>query len=289
MTKVEPEEFRYFEESAAPSSRDVEAMRRDGYVVLEGLLDDSQLEALRCEIEAQLRRTQWGRNEFEGKKTERVYSMLVKCPSVAPLVEHPRVLSIADALLSPSYLLAACQGTRIHPGETAQVLHCDDEIGAAPRPRSSLSVSVMWALSDYTPENGSTLLVPRSHAWKSDRRPDPDEAISLTISPGSALVWLGGVYHGGGANVSNSCRTGVSIIYFEPWLRQVENMTLAVAPDVAASYSERIQRLLGYGVLQGLFFGHVDGRDPIGLVRAAKECDASRRTVRKDSPSGEFQ
>ena len=48
------------------------------------------------------------------------------------------------------------------------------------------------------------------------------------LAPGSALVWLGGIYHGGRSNTSDEVRTGVSIIYFQPWLRQVENMVLVV-------------------------------------------------------------
>ena len=205
---------------------DVEVLRETGYVSLEGLLDAQTLERVTKEIEPHFGREGWGRNDFEGTKTERVYSLLAKCPSVAALVEHPRIVTILDGFLRPSRLLAACQATRIHPGETPQFLHADDELGAPPRPRETTAIGVMWALSEYTPENGSTLIVPGSHIWADDRRPNEDDAISLTMGPGSALVWLGSVYHGGGANTSGICRSGVSIIYFQPWLRQVENMTV---------------------------------------------------------------
>jgi ectoine hydroxylase-related dioxygenase (phytanoyl-CoA dioxygenase family) len=246
---------------------EIERIQKDGFVVAEDLLTDAELGALRDELEPHFGVEGWGRNEFEGLRTERVYSLLAKCPSVARLVEHPRVLAILDAFLRPSRLLAACQATRIHPGETAQTLHSDDDLGAPPRPRVPNAVSVMWAVSEYTPENGSTLIVPGSHLWEAGRLPAESDAISLPMPPGSALIWLGGVFHAGGANTSDVCRTGVSIIYFQPWLRQVENMTLAVPPELASRYSERIQRMLGYDVIDGLFFGHVDGRNPIKLVR----------------------
>jgi len=248
---------------------DVDALQGHGYVLLENLLSAQELEDVTSELEPYFGLEGWGRNEFEGLRTERVYSLLAKCPLVATLVEHPRIMAILDGFLRPSRLLAACQATRIHPGETPQFLHADDELGAPPRPRASQAVGVMWALSDYTPANGSTLIVPGSHTWAADRRPSVDDAISLSMSPGSALVWLGSVYHGGGANESDECRSGVSIIYFQPWLRQVENMTLAIPPEIACRYSEQVQRLLGYNVVHGTFFGHVDGRDPIKLVRQA--------------------
>lgn len=248
------------------SAGPLERLAEDGFVILPRLLDAERLANVSAELEPHFGREGWGRNDFEGLRTERVYSLLAKCPSVAALVEHPRIIEVLDAYLRPSRLLAACQATRIHPGETAQYLHADDELGAGPRPRAPHWVSLMWALSPFTAENGSTLLVPGSHRYADERRPSESEAVALDIEPGSALVWLGGVFHAGGANVSNETRTGISIIYFEPWLRQIENMTLAVPPPLAARYSERVQRMLGYGVVDGLFYGHVDGRNPIKMV-----------------------
>jgi ectoine hydroxylase-related dioxygenase (phytanoyl-CoA dioxygenase family) len=245
---------------------ELEALRKDGVVVAEDLLDEAELDAVRAELEPHFGREGFGRNDFEGLRTERVYSVLAKCPSVARLVEHPRILALLDEFLRPSRLLAACQATRIHPGETAQNLHADDELGAPPRPRAPNCVSVMWTLSEYTPENGSTLIVPGSHLWDHERRPEASAATAFHLRSGSALIWLGGVYHGGGANTSDVLRTGVSIIYFQPWLRQIENMTLAVPPQVAAQYSERVQRMLGYDVIDGNFYGHVNGRNPIKLI-----------------------
>ena len=237
-----------------------------GYTVFERILDDDVLVAVSDELEPHFGVEGWGRNDFEGLRTERTYALLAKCPSVASLVEHPAILELLDDHLRPSRVLAACQATRIHPTETAQLLHCDDDLAGVARPRPPWSVSVMWALSPYRPENGSTLIVPGSHRWDTRRQPAEHEAISFELEAGSALVWLGGVYHGAGANRSDETRTGVSIIYFQPWLRQVENMMMVIGPDKAANFSTTVQRLLGYGIVDGTFFGHVDGRDPIKLI-----------------------
>ncbi|WP_211695927.1 phytanoyl-CoA dioxygenase family protein [Mycobacterium spongiae] len=247
----------------------VEQLADQGYCLLTDLLASDVLAELTAVFEKNFTQDQWGRNEFEGRRTQRIYSLLAKFPIVANLVEHPAIMKLLRLHLSESAILAACQATRIHPGETAQSLHADDDLAGVARPRPPWSLSVMWALSPYTPENGSTLLVPGSHKWEDGRKPDADEITSLSFDPGSALVWLGGVYHGGGANTSAESRTGISIIYFQPWLRQVENMVLAVPPASAAQYSETVQRLLGYGVAQPTFFGHVDGRDPIKLINEA--------------------
>ena len=246
-------------------------LAESGYTVLDRVLDHDVVARVLEEVEPHFGLNGWGRNDFEGLRTERVYAMLTKCPSVAALVEHPAVLELLDDHLRPSRVLAACQGTRIHPSETTQTLHCDDDLPGVARPRPPWSVSVMWALSPYTAANGSTLFVPGSHRWDSPRQPTEQETISVELAPGSALVWLGGIYHGAGPNSSDEVRTGVSIIYFQPWLRQVENMVLVVGPDKAAQFSPTMQRLLGYGVIDGNFFGHVDGRDPIKLIPNALE------------------
>ncbi|WP_419847966.1 phytanoyl-CoA dioxygenase family protein [Candidatus Poriferisocius sp.] len=238
----------------------------DGYTVLPEILTPEMTAAVRAALEPHFGVEGWGRNDFEGSRTERIYSLLDKCPVVASLVEHEAVLALLDDHLRPSRLLAACQATRVHPGETLQEMHCDDDLPGIPRPRPPGSVSVMWTLSHYRPENGSTLLVPGSHSWTEARKPGADEIVSLDIPPGSALVWLGGVYHGAGPNVSDELRDGINVIYFQPWLRQVENMTLVISPERAASFSETVQRLLGYSVVDGTFFGHVNGRDPIKLI-----------------------
>ncbi|MBW2426623.1 MAG: hypothetical protein JRG86_20420 [Deltaproteobacteria bacterium] len=93
----------------------IETWEQDGHLRIERLLSDAQLETIRAEMEPHFGVEGWGRNEFEGRRTERVYSLPAQCPSVATLVEHPRILAILDGFLMPSRLLAACQGMRIHP------------------------------------------------------------------------------------------------------------------------------------------------------------------------------
>ena len=128
-------------------------------------------------------------------------------------------------------------------------------------------MSVMWTLDDFTESNGATQLIPGSHLWDG-RLPAEDDptAITAVMPAGSAMIWLGPVYHRGGANRSDGSRLGITIQYCQPWLRQIENMVLAVRPNVATQYSDRVQRMLGYGLYEGSFMGYVDGRDPKRLV-----------------------
>jgi ectoine hydroxylase-related dioxygenase (phytanoyl-CoA dioxygenase family) len=82
---------------------------------------------------------------------------------------------------------------------------------------------------------------------------------------GSALIYLGSLWHGGGANRTAQSRSGVVLHYGVAWLRPVENHVLAVPPDVAAGLSPRMQELLGYNICSP-FIGYVDGRHPRRLL-----------------------
>ena len=134
---------------------DLARIHECGYAVIPGLLSSRQLEAIRSALAPYLRGTLRGRNAFEGFDTERVYALLAKAPVVAELVEHPRVLAIVDELLEPNYLLSANLAIQLYPGQTHQPLHFDDGFYKVPRPRKAYGVSAIWAIDDFTRDNGA--------------------------------------------------------------------------------------------------------------------------------------
>lgn len=244
----------------------LEQIRCEGYTVLRDALSPRQLDAIRQELTPVLASTPFGRNDFEGYRSQRVYALLAKAPATADLITHPALVALLDQLLHPNYLLAAHLAINVHPGETAQTLHHDDGHCTMPRPRQHLGVSAIWAIDDFTADNGATQILPGSHTWANEI-PDPNDSRIRTIemSAGSALVFLGSTYHRGGANTSDAARLAITPQFCEPWVRPIETMTLAVPPEAASKYSPRVQSLLGYGICPP-FIGYVDGRDPRHLV-----------------------
>lgn len=243
-------------------------VRADGYTVLEDVLTPAAIAATRAELAPWLQGARMGRNDFEGHRTERVYALLAKAPSLSEAIEHPDVLAICDAFLQPGYLLSAALAINVHPGETPQDFHVDDA-GDSPvlhKPRPPLGLSTIWAYDDFTQTNGATEVIPGSHLWDQDRLPAADEAMTVTMKAGSVLVFAGSLYHRGGANRSDGVRLATTIQYCMPWMRQIENMVLAIPPDIARAYSSRIQSLLGYDIVPPGFMGYVDGVHPKRLL-----------------------
>jgi ectoine hydroxylase-related dioxygenase (phytanoyl-CoA dioxygenase family) len=150
------------------------------------------------------------------------------------------------------------------PGETAQQFHIDDDFYRIARPRPAISVSAIWAIDEFTAENGATEVIPGSHRW-GDEIPDADHPVARVVMPaGSVVVFAGTLWHRGGANLSGRPRLAITPQYCEPWARQQEQQILSVGPK-AAQYSARIQSMLGYSI-HPPFMGHVDGLHPLRLL-----------------------
>ena len=246
-----------------------------GYCVIENAFDATQRERLREQLAPHLGRYR-GRNDFEGFRSERVYALLAKAPVVAEMIEHPAVLPLVHEVLGPQPLLSAALAVNLLPGETRQTFHIDDGVGSAPlpRPRAALGVSTIWAIDPFTHDNGATEVVPGSHRWPADREPRAAEIEPVIMPAGAVLVFVGNLLHRGGANRSPAARLAVTPQYCAPWLRQIENMVLAVPPDLAGRYSRRLREMLGYSLFEPGFTGYVDGRHPDKLVtrNATKVC-----------------
>jgi ectoine hydroxylase-related dioxygenase (phytanoyl-CoA dioxygenase family) len=244
--------------------RDLAKIEREGYVVIEGLLSRETCEAIREDVTPRFRYSS-GRNNFEGFATQRLYGMISKTDVCDALVEHPRILALADHILEPNYLLSQLQAINVLPGEAAQPLHHDDGFYRVPRPRAPLGVATIFAIDDFTAENGATVLLPGSHAW-GDRDPtEADARVSVVMPAGSVVFFVGTLWHGAGANRTQRARLCVTAQYCAPWCRQQENFSLSVPRERVKRSSEHIQRMLGYSVCPP-FMGFVDGKHPKRLL-----------------------
>jgi ectoine hydroxylase-related dioxygenase (phytanoyl-CoA dioxygenase family) len=233
----------YFQ-SAAEDQSVIAALERDGACVVLNQIPDEIIDAVNADFRAPFDDLgRFDETEFNGYKTLRISGVLGISLAAAKLVEHPRVLAAADAVLLPNcanYRIGSLTGIEIWPGEGDQVLHLDDTIYPLRLPDTQLQISAMWALNDFTAENGATRVVPGSHKRlppASDAMDSlSDEIVQAAMPRGSLLLYLGTTLHGGGANRSKAPRAGLINTYSLGWLRQEENQYLNVPRDVAETH-----------------------------------------------------
>ena len=242
----------------------VAELDRSGCVVVDELLSRPEAQAIGDELRAILESTPTGRSDFEGYLTRRIYAVFAKTRCLDAVATHPLVRAVIEQVLG-HHQLSAPTVIQIGPGEKAQVLHHDDGIYPLPHPHDEVVFNTMWALDDFTEENGATRMIVGSH-----RQPEPpaEPKIDLaTMSMGSVLLYVGSLWHGGGDNRTDRPRLGAAIEYVASWLRPQENNVLAVPPAIVAGLSEDLQELLGYNV-RPPFLGYVDGRHPRRVLPA---------------------
>ncbi|MEM7283827.1 MAG: phytanoyl-CoA dioxygenase family protein [Pseudomonadota bacterium] len=229
-----------------------QALRRDGAVVVTNVADHDTIDALIAELRPALDADRPDQaSPFDGGKTLRAsYGLLTYAPSAADLIDHDLVIKVANDVLLPhcgSYNIGSTTAIEIHPGESAQALHRDDSLYPIENAGMELMIGVMWALNDFTVENGGTRIVPRSHRFlRSWHLPDVSGWESAIMPKGSVLFYMGSTWHGGGANNSDGERLGLINTYSLGWLRQESNHFLDTPPDVAVKFTPRLRALMGY-------------------------------------------
>jgi ectoine hydroxylase-related dioxygenase (phytanoyl-CoA dioxygenase family) len=238
-------------ENDADKDSVIGALRHAGAAVVKNVLDADIVDACAAEMRPEFdARGKLKENDFNGYSTLRISGVLGYAPTTARTIGHPWVVAVADAILKPNceaYRIGSATGIEILPGEGHQVLHRDDTIYPVRLvPGIEIQIGVMWALNDFTEDNGGTRVVLGSHGVSIDDDETLGEPVQAAMPKGSVLFYMGSLWHGGGANRSSAPRLGLINTYALGWLRQEVNQYLAVPPEIAIQYDETTRRLLGY-------------------------------------------
>ncbi len=249
----------------------IDIIKQDGCVVIEGLLSQEEANSLQNDMHEQFDKIKDCKGDFYGHETKRMGALFKKSSVFQKMAVFDPIIEIMDNFLldhCSDYQINLTQAISIGPKEIKQIMHQDDPMFPFMHPDNEVMINCMWAVDEFTEENGATVLVPGSHLWPRTQSLNlsfenlPPEMITQGVmKKGSVLIYLGSLYHSGGENRTQERRCGAVISYSLGWLRQAENSYLAYTPEEVREMPERLKRLLGYFVHEPNL-GSVEGIDP---------------------------
>jgi ectoine hydroxylase-related dioxygenase (phytanoyl-CoA dioxygenase family) len=239
-------------------------LARDGFAVVADVLSPAEVARLRSRLVEIARAEREAGIDHDpkwedGPRNQRVFGLLNKGQEFVELVAHPVAMALMGHLLDPMFLLSSITANITGPGGFPMYLHCDQDYVPAPWPPAPLVANIIWMLDDFTEANGATRFVPGSHrddhtllspAALSGRSA---ETIAVGGTAGSLVCLDGRVLHQTGANsTADELRHGIIAYYCQPWIRQQENASLSILPDVWPTLPPRVRELVGLQMYKGL-------------------------------------
>lgn len=254
-----------------PIRTELEAARRDldefGFTLFQGAISQADLEEARARLDEQAagevaHGCAWHdsgetRETYFQGPNQRVWNLVNKGEVFRRLLLNPTMHDLLRHVLGKHLLISSFTANTARKGGIAGGLH-GDQMFAPPETPYPLVANCLWMLDDFTPENGATRIVPRSHRLQKWPKSDEEVPTAPACGPaGTIMVFDGRLWHGTGANQTDTPRRALLTYACLPFVRQQENLTMSVAPDVLEACSPELKSLLGFKVWGTL--GGVEG------------------------------
>ena len=244
----------------------VQLLRQDGALIIKDIISPQVVDQLTAEMQPYINATPTGLDEFTGHTTRRTGALAARSAACRDLIVNDLVLSSAKEYLRPftrKIILHLTQTIDIGPGAAAQEIHRDRYAWGKYLPREiEPQFNTIWALTDFTADNGATQCVPGSQDWDWSQSHTAEQICQAEMTKGSVFIYSGSVLHAGGENRSSAHRLGLNLTYCLGWLRQEENQYLSCPPEIAKNFDPALQDLLGYTQGEYALGYYTDPTDP---------------------------
>ena len=180
----------------------------EGYAIIEDVIDPQEAQRLDA-CARRLMEHGEGYLSMEGS--------LNVLPEIAPLCTHPVIMEVCEGILGEGFYLANNVAMKwCKPGALPGGLHCCPADADGSYPGDPITrLQVFWLLTDYTPENGATRIIPFSqHTRRRPRRDEYQHEIAVVGKSGSVLLFNDCCWHRSGGNTTtDQHRMAANILY----------------------------------------------------------------------------
>lgn len=222
----------------------LEKLKRDGFYVVENVIPENEVDAVRqaivaaqarkhAESEAALAATRARGHRVGAEGVASLRQVINETQVFTPYLASRKMMDVIDALFGP-YARVSCTDCVInYPGNERGYWHADWPYNAtnashitSPYPDALLHLSSIWMLTAFNEKNGGTFLVPGSHRWLDNPAagemddvdqdaPYPSE-MQVKGAAGSVLIYDSRLWHAVASNQSDQPRVAL-IVRYAPW------------------------------------------------------------------------
>ena len=205
----------------------------------------------------------YGVDIHEDQKVSRlVWNLINKGDCFLQFIDHPKIFPLIQHIIGDKVILCSMGAHMNGSGNEKMPLH-QDQWPLVPHPMNfDFMANSMVLISDNSPENGGTRLIPGSHKWPlieyatANSEVIQNMAKSISAPSGTAIVWSGRVWHGNGLNRSGHIRSNISTAFLQPWVRPQENHQYSIRKEVLKKITPKQRSILGFSS-----FGTLGGHD----------------------------
>jgi len=201
-------------------------LARDGFCVLKGVIPPDEIAAVRESVGNSVRK-----HSSLPPPQGYVTGFLRVDQSYAKYLAEPRLMAIIDRLFGDFARISVLTGAINGPGMKRGIMHADWPYNQnhkarirAPYPDVMTNMVTMWMATDYTLENGGTIVIPGSHkrdhspfkgGAQDPMKPFPGE-VQLTGKAGDVGLFDARTWHSIAENRTPDERIGF-IVRYAPW------------------------------------------------------------------------
>ena len=253
---------------STPNAEILKIVAEDGGVIVEQFLPNDVIEAFKAEMAPYIAARPPGSPELIGTyesgaepevdqgwghNTVRLTKLISRSETFrTKIAADEKLFDLAkQQLANDHFWMSTAQVIYIGPGSLPQFLHRDLEnypvFRALGRTGPEVMCNSIFAISDFTEANGATRVIPGSNNWDDyDERRDHEDTIPVEMKKGDVLFFSGKVIHGGGGNISDEWRFGLSISFCAPYLLPEEAVPLLIDVEMAKALPRHVQQMTGF-------------------------------------------
>jgi len=241
----------------------VNQIKTKGYVVIPNMLSAKECENYKKILEDTYKK--YSKNYANNKSNARglsdkslekvVFNLHNKNLEWFLLFENSLVLKILDVILkegsynnSEPYYLNNISARCPLKGNPGQLIHVDSNL---PGVNYNLITNVMWYFDDVNEENGTTVVVPKSHKFikYADNTREIKNKLLIKAKKGSILIFNANLWHGGSAKKSASSRWALALGYARWFIKPSFDYMKNTPKNIYKKLNKKQKSLLGFDLI----------------------------------------